>query len=260
MKSFEAFYRPIDYLSLQLSRVLEGGRVHTVNSPLGKQFIDAGAEIKGNENLFPGIFVNGRVHLFTYQLRRLCTVHADTTMPFNDERYEDCIGAHKDFWEYVGLPGAPWFWGSAAVVYTQSGKVLLGYKSAKRNTYGGTLTPPAGIVDINDFSLHKIVEDTLKSVSLRELFEETGFDTSMFSYVGIEPHWDIQRRKPQAFVLWKADEKDLSYAIKHLYNPVEREFDKIALIPISIESEHLSTEGVAAINLATKYFNLDTFG
>jgi 8-oxo-dGTP pyrophosphatase MutT (NUDIX family) len=221
-------------------------KILDLDTKIGQTLLDAGANPKGNENLFPAVTPDGQVIMVTYRLRHILTKQPDTKV--GDLTYRFFVEnpnhlASKNFWEKVGLPGPLYLWGAASIA--KSGKkLLLGTKNPKTAvTYGGLYGPPAGIVELEDLNQGQNLLEALMIGASRELREETGATEKLVNpsrIIESKVYWDIERCKPQYFGLFEFTIDELEEIREG--TPTEKEFFKWEIVSYS-------PEGLAAIAL-----------
>jgi 8-oxo-dGTP pyrophosphatase MutT (NUDIX family) len=203
--------RFLPYIPLQIDMkqpyTVEDDLVINPSHALWKRMEKTGAVLKGDRNLFPVQFGN-KVGSITYNVRRPYTEGGAINL--GEHTLLDAIkkGDEHPFWGSVGLSGVPYLWGTAAIVYrkTDDGlEVLLGVKQFRTKSvtavYAGQLTPPAGIVEFEDFDTSSSLSDALINGALRELFEETGLMLATANVEDVSTFIDVGRCKQQAFVM-----------------------------------------------------------
>jgi hypothetical protein len=234
--------------------------------PLWTKLESLGAKLKGNRNEFP-VQVQDKVGLIPYNVRRGILEAGDLLIEDHSITVVDAIlqGNKNPVWSEVGLDGVPLLWGSAAIVYTRINnivRVLLGQKQAGTgvivNTYANQFTPPAGIVELEDFSLFPCLREALINGALRELSYETtlthtydgtnisigteheSFNVECEIYVFVE----TERCKPQAFVLLELkQESDVKPGM-------EKEFEGLGFNSFEdVKDKVLSIEAMQAFRL-----------
>jgi len=193
----------------------------TQEHPLWRRLKQAGAELKGNQNTFPAHFLptDGRpstVGIIDYHVRRPFTESGNRQVGM-DYSLLDAVraGDSHPFWAEVNLPGVPYFWGAAAIVYRQNtaGRVemLCGVKlprtKAVQAVYANQLVNPAGMVETEDFDIAENLGQVFVKAALRELYEETGLNLNQTHVAAVETYLDLKRCKQQSYVLCPMPER-----------------------------------------------------
>ncbi len=209
-------YTPIE-VDLQICPRINDDLLIDVSHPLWKRLQAAGARLSGDTSVYPVQF-GEEVGNITYRVRHAFQYAGDCDLGGYTLLAAIKAGDAHPFWREVGLPGVPYLWGSAAIVYylaeqsdgSPIARVLLGKKLPKSlmvpATFANTLTPPAGIVDFGDFEDCLSLEDALIKAAMRECHEETGLDLENLGQLqGIRTFREEVRCKQQAFVFFQLD-------------------------------------------------------